>query len=82
MKQKSIKRNVILNAIRMILSVFFPLITFPYASRMLGVDVLGTVNYTLTFVNYAALIAALGISQYAMREGAKLRDKKIKFEYI
>lgn len=76
MKKRSVKWNVVLNVIRMSLSVFFPLITFPYASRTLGAESLGTVNYTLTFVNYAALIAALGISPYAAREGARVREDK------
>ena len=76
MKKRSVKWNAVLNVIRMSLSVFFPLITFPYASRVLGAESLGTVNYTLTFVNYAALIAALGISPYAAREGARVREDK------
>ena len=74
MRQKSIKWNALLNIIRMSLSVVFPLITFPYASRILGAETLGTVNYTLSVVNYASLIAALGISTYAIREGAKIRE--------
>lgn len=80
MKQKSIKWNAILNVIRMSFSVLFPLITFPYASRVLGAEALGTVNYTLTFVNYAALVAALGISQYSSREGAKIREDRIRID--
>ena len=71
---KSVKTNVILNVLRILLSVLFPLITFPYASRVLKVDNLGMVNYTLSIVNYFALFAALGISSYAIREGAKYRD--------
>lgn len=78
MNQKSIKWNVILNIIRMSLSIIFPLITFPYAFRILGAKTLGMVNYSLTYVNYASLIAALGITNYASREGAKIRDDKTK----
>ena len=33
---KSIKVNAALNAVRQSLSVVFPLITFPYVSRVLG----------------------------------------------
>lgn len=82
MKQKSVKWNAVLNVIRMSLSILFPLITFPYASRVLGAETLGTINYTLTFTNYAALIAALGISNYAAREGAKVRDDKAQITFF
>ena len=78
--RKSVKLNAILNVLRILLSVIFPLITFPYASRVLKVDNLGMVNYTLSIVNYFALFAALGVSSYAIREGAKFRDNQTELE--
>lgn len=80
MAKKSLKTNAVLSAIRVSLNIIFPLVTFPYVSRILGVDNLGKVNYTGSIVNYFSLIAALGISTYAVREGAKIRDNRKKFE--
>ena len=80
MKQKSIGINAILNAIKACLSIIFPLITFPYATRILGVDNIGKVNYSQSIEHYFALIAILGITTYAIREGAKLRDNKEKLQ--
>ena len=77
-KQKSVGKNAILNAIKAALSILFPIITFPYATRVLGVDNIGKVNYSASIVHYFQLIALLGISTYAVREGAKLRDNKKK----
>ena len=77
-KQKSVGLNAILNAIKTSLSVVFPLITFPYASRVLGVLNLGKVDYAQSIENYFALLATLGITTYAVREGAKLRENKEK----
>ena len=74
--KKNIGINAVLNAIRQLLSVIFPLITFPYALRVLGVSNIGKVNYSNSIVTYFALFAALGISTYAVREGAKFRDDK------
>lgn len=77
-KSKSLGINALLNAIRSGLSVVFPLITYPYAFRVLHAEGIGKVNYALSIIGYFSLIAALGISTYAVREGAKLRKNKEK----
>lgn len=79
MKKKSIGINAILNTIKQLLSVLFPLITYPYAVRVLHASGIGKVNYADSIVAYFSLIAGLGISVYAVREGAKLRDDKKRF---
>lgn len=80
MKKKSLGVNAILNAFKSALSIIFPLITYPYAFRILHASGIGKVNYSSSIVSYFSLIAALGISTYAVREGAKLRTNKSKFE--
>lgn len=76
---KSIKLNAILNGLRTVLNLIFPLITFPYVSRILSVNEIGKYNFSNTIVYYFLLIAALGIDKYAIREGTKYRDDKDKF---
>ena len=78
MKKKSLGVNALLNSIRSILNILFPIITFPYVSRVLQVRGIGIYNFSNSIVSYFLLIAALGISTYAVREGAKLRDNKQK----
>lgn len=74
MKVISLKVNSILNAIRSLMAVLFPLITTPYITRVLGIDNCGRYSFSYTFVSYFVLIAALGINNYAIREGATLRE--------
>lgn len=76
MNNKSIKINAVLNGIRTILNLLFPLITFPYISRVLSIDEIGKYNFSLSVISYFMLIAALGIDKYAVREGTKYRDNK------
>lgn len=76
MKEKKISINFIFNLFKTLMSLIFPLITFPYASRVLGVDNLGKVQYCNSIVSYFLLIASLGISIYAVREGSKYKDDK------
>ena len=75
---KSLKKNAALNMTKTVMSLVFPLITFPYSSRMLGPVYIGKVNFAQSIVSYFALVAALGISNYAVRESAKLRDDREK----
>ena len=72
--KKSIGVNAVLNFIKVGCSIIFPLITFPYASRVLQVESMGKVNYANSIVSYFALFAALGITTYGVREGAKKRS--------
>lgn len=77
-KNKSIKVNAILNLIKQSCTIMFPLITVPYVSRVLGAENYGLVSFVSTTVGYFILIAGLGISTYAIREGAKIREDKEK----
>lgn len=74
MKQKSLSSNVILNMIKTFTTIGFPLITFPYVSRILQVENLGKVNFSISIISYFSLIATLGINSYAIREGAIVRN--------
>ena len=76
MQQKSIKRNAILTTVKTLLSLLAPIITFPYISRVLSVESLGKYNFSSSVVSYFVLLAGLGISTYAVREGAKIREDR------
>lgn len=79
MKEKKLGINATLNLIKTSLSIIFPLITYPYALRVVGVENIGSVSYVTSVVNYFSLFAMLGVSSYAIREGAKVRDNKNEF---
>lgn len=79
-KYRSLGVNAFLNAVKSGMSVLFPLITYPYAFRILHAEGIGKVDYATSIISYFSLIAALGISTYAVREGAKLRDDRSRLE--
>lgn len=64
------------------MGIIFPLITFPYVSRVLGVDNLGSFNFANSVISYFVLAAGLGISTYAIREGSRFRDDNSKFKHF
>ncbi len=75
---KSIKINFIFNLINTVTSLLFPLITFPYVSRILLPEGIGIINFYQSIVQYIVLLSSLGIPMYAIRETAKYRDDKRK----
>lgn len=79
---KSIKLNTILSFIQKIMNLLIPLITFPYASRLLLPEGIGKVNFAHSITGYFSILAGLGISGYAIRECSKIRDDITKFSKI
>lgn len=82
-KQKapaSIKKNTVYNILKTSSSILFPLITFPYISRVLQVDSIGKINFGNSIVSYINLIGTLGIETYAIRECSKARDDQKKLD--
>ena len=75
-KRKSMGLNAVLSGFKTALSVIFPLITFPYISRVLTVESVGKYNFAYSVMTYVSLFAALGISTYSIRECSKVRDNR------
>ena len=71
-----INKNVIFNTIKSAFSIIYPLIAFPYISRVLMTDNVGKVNFGSSVINYFSLIASLGVTTYAVRECSKVRDDR------
>lgn len=82
MKQKSIFKNYIYNVTLTILNLLFPIITFPYVSRVLGADGIGKVNFVNSVASYFILFASLGIPTYGIREIARVRDSREKMSKV
>ena len=80
MSSKSVGKNAVLNFIKTFCSIAFPLITFPYVSRVLGAENLGKVNYANSVVQYFVLIAVLGTVTYATRECSSVRDDRVRLQ--
>ncbi len=77
-KTHSVKYNFIMNSILKMSSFIFPLITFPYVTRVLGAKGIGQVNFASAFVGYFSMAAMLGIPTYGIRVCAQCRDNREK----
>lgn len=75
-KGTSLKKNILMNAMLTMSSFIFPLITFPYISRILLPIGTGKVAFATSFISYFSMIAQLGIPTYGVRACAKVRDDR------
>lgn len=67
-----------MNAILTMSQFIFPLITFPYVSRILLPEGTGKVSFATSIISYFTMFAQLGIPTYGIRACAKVRDSKEK----
>ena len=73
-KVNSIKYNFTLNLVNTVVGLLFPIVTFPYVSRIIMADGIGKIQFLQSIINCIVLFSALGIPLYAVREIAKVRD--------
>ena len=75
-KIHSVKYNFLMNFILTASGFIFPLITFPYISRVLTEVGNGRVSFAAAYANYFLMVAQLGIPTYGIRACARVRDNK------
>lgn len=78
MRIRSVKFNFIMNFLLTASSIIFPLITFPYVSRVLQAAGNGKVAFAAAVLTYFTMFASLGIPTYGIRVCAQVRDDKEK----
>src|ERR1700730_1053490 len=76
------KKNYLFNLLLSVANILFPIISFPYVSKILGPTGVGKVQFITTFASYFALVAALGIPIYGVREIAKYKSSPEKLSKI
>lgn len=70
----SLKKNIFYSGILTTANYIFPLITYPYVSRVLGVANIGVCNFVDSIINYFLILSALGIGTVGIREIAKNKN--------
>lgn len=77
MTQKhSLKLNFVMNAILTMSSFIFPLISYPYVSRILLPEGTGKVSFATSLIAYFTMFAQLGIPTYGVRACSRVRDDR------
>jgi len=75
-KIKSVKYNAVMNAILAISKIIFPLISFPYVSRVLSPSGIGKISFVNSVISYFLMLEQFGIPAYGVKMCARVRDDK------
>ena len=78
----SIKKNFIYSSILTSANYIFPLIVYPYVSRVLGVSKIGACNFVDSIIQYFTLLSMFGITSIGIREIAKARNDKTRLNTV
>lgn len=71
-----LKKNFFYSALLTVANYVFPLITYPYVSRVLGVTGIGVCNFIDNIVNWFIVFSTMGISVLGVREIASARENR------
>lgn len=81
-ENRILKKNIVMNTILSFITLVYPLIIFPYVSRILLPSGIGKVNFAVSIINYFSMFAQLGIPLYGIRICSELRDDKLKLTKV
>ncbi|WIY61308.1 oligosaccharide flippase family protein [Bacillus arachidis] len=80
--QKSLVSNIFYKILLNTFNIILPILVGPYAYRTLGVDSMGTVNFSETIFNYFFIFAVFGVYQYGLREISLVKNDKKKVSQL
>lgn len=72
----SIKKNYGFNLLNSLLNIVFPIVTFPYAARILSPEGIGKAQFIFSLAQYFAILAAFGIPIYGVKAIAEAKHNK------
>lgn len=82
MSTSSVKKNFGWNFVLMISGYLFPLLTYPYITRVLGAESLGIGNFVLSIIDYAVLFSTFGIASIGYRYIPQCNEDKEKRNHV
>lgn len=77
-----VKKNFLYSSILTTSNYLFPLITYPYVSRVLGVTNIGICNFVDSIVHYFILCSVMGIGVVGIREVANSKNDRQKLNRV
>ena len=77
-REPSIKKNFAYKSALTLSSYIMAFVTFPYVSRVLGVERIGLVNFVDNTIMYFQLFAMMGINMLGVREIAAVKEDRDK----
>ena len=80
--QKTVKENTVYNLIRTLSVIVFPLIRYPYLTRVLEPANFGRISFATSILGYVTLFSMFGAEIYSVRELSKEDKTSSKYNNI
>lgn len=77
-----IKKNFAYSSLLTVSGFLFPMLTYPYVSRVLGVTNIGICNFVDSVINYFILFSCMGINIVGIREIAKAKGDGVRLSKV
>lgn len=68
-------KNYFYNLLLTVTNLLFPILSFPYVSRVIGPEGIGQVQFVFSFAQYFSIVASFGIPIYGIREISKYQNQ-------
>lgn len=78
----SLKKNVLYSSVLTVSSYIFPILTFPYVTRILGVNSIGICNFVDSIVQYFIYFSMMGITTIGIREIARTKGNPLELSRV
>lgn len=72
------KSNIIYLSLIQILRFIVPILTFPYLTKVLGVEGFGYLGFSIAIINYSMIICQYGFDLTATSKVSKIRNEQVK----
>lgn len=81
---QSLKKNFIYNAILTMSGYIFPLMVYPYVSRVLGVANIGACNFVDSIVEYFTILSMMGMNTigFVKLPNARMINKNLTMYFL
>ena len=75
-RNKTVLANVSYLSILQIFTILFPLLTYPYLLRVIGLDLYGVIVFAQTIITYVSLVINFGFNMSGAKNVAICKENK------
>lgn len=81
-RNKTVLANFSYLSILQVFTILFPLLTYPYLLRVIGLELYGVIVFAQTIINYVSLVINFGFNMSGARNVAVYKDDKTRLSSI
>lgn len=81
-RNKTVLANFSYLSLLQVFTILFPLLTYPYLLRVIGLELYGVIIFAQTIINYVSLVINFGFNMSGARDVAVHKEDKVRLSQI